>query len=339
MAVANVPDEEKRTMTAYEPLVSVIIPIYKVADTMDRCLKSVTLQTYDNLQIIMVDDGSPDSCPEKCDQWAESDGRITVVHQDNGGLSAARNTGLDIAKGEYYMFVDSDDFIEPTCIESLLAAAVRYDVKLSVCSIVKEGASHAVKAPAADEESVVSAADFFRRSPWHWEYIVAWNKLYAESLWNNVRFPVGRIHEDEYVFHRIIMQCDRIAVLPEPLYHYVFNSESIMHTSISVARLDRCEARIARMAFYASHGFRDLVPVTWGFVVEDIDAVIRQLSMSRELKARVVSVLGRLSALPCRSLRGLPWRSRCSIAIAKFSPSVWLNLHLAGKDLGRGVES
>lgn len=244
-----------------KPLISVIIPVYRVESTLDRCVRSVANQTYRNLEIILIDDGSPDGCPDLCDAWARRDGRIRVIHQRNQGLSAARNTGLSHMHGEYVAFVDSDDYVEPGFIELLLAALQRNKVDLAVSAILRETAdgtilTHHYGAPA---RSTVDVWDAHRcmtmRDGQGTSLIVAWNKLYVSRLWQSVRFPVGKLHEDEFVFHRIIAQCARVVLLPEELYHYVDTPKSIMNTGFSIRNLDRLEAKVDRVRFYTSMGY------------------------------------------------------------------------------------
>lgn len=260
-----------------KPLISVIIPVYRVEPTLDRCVRSVTEQTYRNLEIILIDDGSPDDCPGLCDAWARQDDRIKVIHQQNQGLSAARNTGLSHMHGEYVAFVDSDDYVEPGFVELLFAALKRNKADLAVSAILRERADGAVLKHhyGAPARSTVDVWDAHRcmtmRGKQGTSLIVAWNKLYVSRLWHSVRFPVGKLHEDEFVFHRIIAQCARVVLLPEELYHYVDTPKSIMNTGFSIRNLDRLEAKVDRVRFYTGMRYGPDVMAT------AVDALIWEL--------------------------------------------------------------
>ena len=221
------------------PLISVIVPVYKVEAFLQKCVDSIRNQTYECLEIILVDDGSPDNCGAMCDAFAAVDPRIRVIHKPNGGLSDARNAGIDIAQGEYFGFVDSDDWIEPDMYETLLTTALRENVKL-VCSgryDVYEGADRTLGlCPAKDE--VISGEELAKRI-FVWEGIdsAAWDKLYHRSLFRQIRYPVGRICEDLPTTYRIGLDAGRVAMVAKPLYNYFHRAGSITTAQMSDARL------------------------------------------------------------------------------------------------------
>lgn len=207
-------------------LISVIVPVYKVEQYLDECVSSIVNQTYKNLEIILVDDGSPDSCGKMCDNWAKKDTRITVIHKENGGLSDARNAGLDIFKGEYVAFVDSDDYVESNYIETLYTNIK--DADMCLCNITAFSENNQKKAVV--EKGIVDSDKFFEMmfSPETSQYsVVAWNKLYRRNLWDNVRYPFRKIHEDRYVSCDIISQCSKIVCLEDYLYWYRYHEGSI----------------------------------------------------------------------------------------------------------------
>lgn len=257
------------------PLVSVIVPVYNVERQLDRCVNSIVGQDYDNLEIILVDDGSPDQCPVKCDAWAEQDSRITVIHQKNGGLSAARNAGLDVMAGAYVAFVDSDDYVEPDYISRMLDAAQRHHADMVVCSIKHED-EHAV--PSSRNHSIVERDTVISgREGLHYlggdtaaDYVTAWNKLYAVRLWQEIRFPAGKLHEDEFTTYKIMDCCKTVVVVPDQLYHYVQNDGSIMHTTYSIRNLDRLEAWTQRLRYYRSRRYVELYDLTFALITWDL---------------------------------------------------------------------
>lgn len=239
-----------------EYLVSVIIPIYKVEKYLERCVSSIVGQIYNNLEIILVDDGSPDNCPAMCDEWASRDARIRVIHQKNGGLSAARNKGIDIAQGEFICFVDSDDYVEVTMIEDMVRAQKKHDVKLVLTnfkSINEDGTCAYDREQSPIRAGVYEAKEIFPRlyEYLNWYYVVAWNKLYHRSIFEELRFPVGRIHEDEYVISQVLWKAEKIACLEEEEYNYVFKRPgAIMAESQKIRYHFLFEALEGRHNFY-----------------------------------------------------------------------------------------
>ncbi|RSX51148.1 glycosyltransferase family 2 protein [Bifidobacterium callimiconis] len=265
-----------------QPLVSVIVPVYKVERQLDRCVTSLIGQSYRNLEIILVDDGSPDGCPQKCDEWASKDPRVSVIHQSNGGLSAARNTGIDAMTGEYVAFVDSDDYVEPDYIRLMLEAAQANNAEVVICSIHQED-DQTVASPdnhtITDHVTTLSGRACLARLGGDTvaDYVTAWNKLYAARLWKTIRFPVGKLHEDEFTTYRILAECATVVLVPDSLYHYVQNAGSIMHTEYSIRNLDRIEAWAQRLRFYRKRGYTELYAVTFNLITWDMPHAVKSL--------------------------------------------------------------
>lgn len=210
--------------------ISVIVPIYKVEAYLSKCIESVLAQTYTNLEIILVDDGSPDSSGEIAEAYAELDSRIRVIHKENGGLSSARNAGIDIAEGEYLAFLDSDDWIAPDTYEQMLAAAEKYDAPL-VCAgrfDVEEELGTTQKGLCPPEEECISGKELVRRIL-TWENVdsAAWDKLYRRELFREIRYPMGKVSEDMPTTYRIALDAGRAAMVPVPVYYYRHRAGSI----------------------------------------------------------------------------------------------------------------
>lgn len=215
-----------------EKLLSVIIPIYNVELYLDRCMESVINQTYKNLEIIMVDDGSPDTCPQKCDEWAKKDSRIKVIHKKNGGLSDARNSGIQLAKGEYIAFIDSDDFIEQNMYSVMIEAMERTDADISTCGryVFRNGVKR--ERHTFNEEVVLSpngAMEQLLRGGLIEE--ASWDKVYKRRLFFEIEFPVGEINEDVVIMPYIIERAERIVCTGKPFYYYCENPNSITHAN------------------------------------------------------------------------------------------------------------
>ena len=222
-------------------LISVIIPIYKVEEYLDECIDSIVKQTYTNLEIILIDDGSPDECPQMCDEWARKDNRIKVVHKANGGLSDARNAGLEIASGQYISFVDSDDYIRADMMEKLYAALIRENADIAACGILTcEGEKQTAwgcKDMVGTREQIYALLYSDTAYP-----VAAWNKLYRRTCWDILRFPVGKTCEDAFTTYQLIHSAKRIVMIPEAMYSYRIRPDSIMTSSFSVKKMDEEEA-------------------------------------------------------------------------------------------------
>ena len=214
-------------------LVSVIVPVYKVEPYLDRCVASILAQTYPNLEVILVDDGSPDNCPALCDAWAQRDARIRVIHEKNGGLSDARNVGLDAASGAYISFVDSDDYIAENFIETLYDLLHEYHTDISAVhwKLVYADAPE-VPAPLSSRNvTLFQGADAIRELFTEDTYACyAWNKLCKRELFDTIRFPVGRVMEDLGIAYKILFDAGQIVYSDEPLYYYYQRDGSTLHT-------------------------------------------------------------------------------------------------------------
>lgn len=210
--------------------ISVIVPVYKVEEYLPKCLDSILSQTDENLEIILVDDGSPDGSGAICDDYAARDARIRVIHQENGGLSAARNAGIDAATGDYLAFVDSDDYLESDAYERMLAAAKKFDVPVVVAGrwdvSGKTGEKEQGLCPNVEEK--ISAEELVGRIfLWDGCDSSACDKLFASWLLKEIRFPAGMVSEDLAVMYQILLQADFAAMLPAPIYNYYHRSGSI----------------------------------------------------------------------------------------------------------------
>ena len=194
-------------------IISVIIPVYKVEQYLEQCIVSVTRQTYQQLEILLVDDGSPDRCGTICDEWAKRDRRIKVIHKENGGLSDARNAGLKVASGTFIAFVDSDDFIMPTMLEQLLVALEQEHAEIAECDYITFSEEVPEKGVLIRKKTVgyeMKEAMSFLLDEYKFKYTV-WNKLYRREIFNCLQFEVGKIHEDVFFTYQAFGICKRVA--------------------------------------------------------------------------------------------------------------------------------
>ncbi len=231
--------------------ISVIIPVYKVEQYLPKCIDSVLAQTYTNLEIILVDDGSPDGCSDICDEYAALDSRITVLHKVNGGTAEARNYGLKLFFGKYIGFVDSDDYIHPLMFQKLHEALMQSKAELSICNFVSVDANgnrldeciSPIKTEVLSGEDIL-AKKMFEHHSHYWVLPVI--KLYSAQLFRSVGFINGRRREDEFILHEILLQCKSVSTIEDVLYFYFQRDGSAMHQNIGYAFLDGTIALLMR---------------------------------------------------------------------------------------------
>lgn len=245
--------------------ISVIVPIYNVELYLPKCIESIINQTYKDLEIILVDDGSPDRCGEICDEYALQDARIKVIHKENGGLSDARNAGLDVANGQYVSFIDSDDFINENFYETLEDMIVRYNADIVQCEFLKVDEYEVydfddVKELCDERVDLISSHsaldNLFNEK--YVNTVVVWNKLYKRCLFKEIRYPKGKINEDEYTTYKVIFNAKKIAETNRAMYYYVQRPNSIMGQGFNLKRLDILEAYYDRVLFFNENKLFDL---------------------------------------------------------------------------------
>lgn len=316
-----------------EPLISIIVPIYNVETYLERCVESLRTQTYANLEIILVDDGSPDGCPAICDAYAGKDIRIRVIHQENAGLSGARNAGIEIAKGEYLAFVDSDDYVTPDFIQSLYELLQETGCSIGQCRFayvqgeplksepnpsfrIYRGESLMEQLYGPEEEATY--------------FVVAWNKLYRRELFENIRYPLGRIHEDEATTYRLFHQGRKLAFLDRTLYGYYTENTGSITSVFSEKRLQWLDAHEERIAFFAKNGYERLLPQAYRklcdacitFYFRCTDEVKDAAQIRKGLKGR----LGKYQREGAGWIAGLPLRTRLGYRLFQMQPAVYARI-------------
>lgn len=242
-----------------KPLVSIIIPIYKVELYLKRCLDSILSQTYSNLEIILVDDGSPDRCPKICDEYAAKDKRIVVIHKNNGGLSEARNAGLDICKGDYISFVDSDDWVDEKYTEVLLNLAIKENADITIGeNIQTSGICNKPNNISKIQIYTSKEALYHLFNQNHTAFIISCGKLYRKELFSNIQFPIGKFHEDEFTTYILFYRSKKIIYTNSILYYYFRHSNSITG---SRHPWDVLEVFEQRYNFFKEKNEKDLLPL------------------------------------------------------------------------------
>jgi len=279
------------------PLISVIVPVYKVEPYLERCVESILAQTFSDYELILVDDGSPDRCPQMCDAYAGKDSRIHVIHQENGGLSAARNAGLDWifenSDSSWVTFIDSDDWVHPLYLEILLDAVTLCHQDISVCPPkfaeeyhLENYEKHHIPVHTQSSESFYQEVD---KAP-----NTAWAKLYKKELWQEIRYPVGKLHEDRFTTYKLLFLYERIAVVEVPLYYYFRNANGIVMSQWSPKRLDDLEAMEEQLKYFKTNSFEDAFVHTLKEYVHSLVYSLRNMKNKREFSRKAAEVRNKL---------------------------------------------
>lgn len=225
-----------------QPLISVIVPIYNVEDYLIRCVESIIHQTYNNLEIILIDDGSTDCCGKICDDYKEKDNRIKVIHKSNGGLSEARNVGLDNMTGTYVTCIDSDDFVSPFYISNLYTALCENHSDMASSWFVEYYDGDVIpnaQQLVGNQQEVLVREGYFKRLLYQdGVEISAWGKLYRSDFFNDVRYPVGKLYEDVPTTYLLVDKAEKIAVIPNVDYYYFQRENSIAQAKFSIRKMD-----------------------------------------------------------------------------------------------------
>lgn len=282
----------EETIMREEPLVSVIVPVYKVEQYLDECMQSIVSQTYRNLEIIVVDDGSPDSCPEKCEEWAARDSRIHVVHKENGGLSSARNAGIRVMHGRYVSFVDSDDIIELDMLEIMVDDIQQQHATIVVCgsTIIDENGSPYPQ-PHVVATKAYTSTDALLQMLYCTNYIpnTAWGKLYDRSLFegmNPIRFPDGLNSEDYYFNSIAYWRSQRVYVDGRQKYRYRKRSGSICTTmTLSEHTFDKITIADITNDQLRQEGFIDEKALQYHQAARCFDVLYTVLTLNADKKA------------------------------------------------------
>ncbi|WP_370774267.1 glycosyltransferase family 2 protein [Clostridium sp.] len=268
-------------------IISIIVPIYKVEKYLDRCINSILNQTFKDFELILVDDGSPDRCGDICEEYAKKDKRIKVIHKENGGLSDARNAGLDIATGKFIGFIDSDDFIHKDMYMILYDAIIKSKSDISQCkfkyfskedelnkNIINDGKYEIYNNIDAIEE-IIDNKNLNTN---------VWNKLYKRELFNDIRFPKGKIHEDEFVTYKVFYRAKTVSYVNKELYYYFSNDTGIMKNLNINSKFDWIEAIEERNEFLLSIKEKSLFNKSNSYLFFNLIKLRYNIKKSEELK-------------------------------------------------------
>ncbi len=308
------------------PLISVIVPVYNVAAFLPACIDSLLSQTLKDFELILVDDGSTDESPGICDDYARRDDRVRVIHKENGGLSDARNAGLDEARGTYVTLVDSDDLLTTDALEYLVGLARPADADIAVCQALRidEGGTvrgNYARGRCSDHLIEGNAACMTALFKDGHVGTMAWGKLYRRSLFDDVRYPKGKLHEDVYTTYKLIARAERMAVGGEAKYLYRIRSGSITQTTFSPRHLDAVAANLERYDFIRSH-YPQLARYAEAMIVYAANQCLLRMIKSRTAPADALSYLQR----QYRRHEGAFLRGRSGLPSKFFSLAAWVSV-------------
>ena len=315
-------------------LISVIVPVYKVEQYLDKCVQSIVDQTYKNLEIILVDDGSPDNCGKMCDEWAKKDSRIKVIHKENGGQSDARNAGMAVATGDWIAFVDSDDWIEPQMYQSM------YETMTTTSSDIVSCGAKRVWLDGRPSQEVLSVnrncvleqeAAIEAMITGNGLVQMPCNKLYRRSLSKGILFPAGLIHEDEFWTWQVVARAKRVAILRDSYYNYLQRSNSTMGIGFSEKRLLVVQAKNERQVYIekvvpkmTDIGRTDLTYTCMHLGIQVL-RTMRGKTAARNMKYLKDTI--RNYPISKEYLRTLTWKKRLHLQMIRslFVPVCWLH--------------
>lgn len=307
------------------PLISVIVPVYKVEPYLQRCVDSIRNQTYSNLEIILVDDGSPDRCGEMCDAFAKEDKRIRVIHKENGGQSSARNLGLDHMNGEYVGFVDSDDWIEPDMYEHLYDMLARHDAQISCCGVQRDYPSGKIgyfniHYPQDSQIRVYNKIEALREVLANFRITFSpCDKLYHKSVLADIRMVEGSIYEDMEVLPKWIERANTVVYDPTPKYHYIMTAESTIRGAYNLRRMVEADVALAKAEDYRVR-YPELYDVAMGRYIVICIRIIHSSYGVPECKQKrnelIAAVRGKW---PKGVLQTLSRNEKCKLSVLKVS--------------------
>lgn len=307
-------------------LISVIVPIYGVEKYLNQCVESIVRQTYRDLEIILVDDGSPDTCGAICDEWVSIDKRIKVVHKENGGLSDARNAGLQIATGELISFIDSDDYIEPLFFEALYNAMKETGAEIAECGtryVSEDGEELKIRTAQNGEfDTITALTKLIHQQGLHQ---TVWNKLYRREVIDGIWFAKGKYNEDEFWTYKVFDKAKKIVSVEKPLYNYLQRGSSIIGVGYNIRRLDGLDALYERMQYLSKYeNLRNLLYQSFALeCLWHLQSVLRTLKGEQRKKTsrKIVTMINETPKVKSKDLT-LNTKYKFWYGLLRFSPTL-----------------
>lgn len=269
------------------PEISIVVPIYKVEQYLKQCVNSILNQTYQNYLLILVDDGSPDMCGCICDEFAKKHDNIIVIHQKNGGLSAARNSGIEWAINhsncKWITFIDSDDWIHPQYLEVLYKSVIDDNVRISMCDglSTREREVEIKNVKGVVSKKWESCIAYEKR---YGTCMMAWGKLFDIVLFKDLRFPVGKLHEDAFTIYKLIFEVGNVSIVETPLYFYFYNNEGIMHSKWRPQRMDEIEGHEEQLKFLSTNNYIDAYRRELDAYIHVLSCQLKEINLNSDYK-------------------------------------------------------
>lgn len=314
--------------------ISVIVPVYNVEKYLSKCISSILEQSFTDFELILVNDGSKDSSGRLCDGYKEKDSRIKVIHQENTGLSAARNKGLEASEGKYVTFVDSDDFIHPNMLEVLYNNIREYNTDISVCGyhLVYEG-KQVSKNSGENNITLYTNIEGVKRIVEKSDtvMIISCGKLYKHILFSDTWFPVGKYHEDEFVTYKLLYKSNKIVVTDAKLYYYLQRSNSITGRTYSVRRLEKLEALEEAITFFKGKNNEELVCLSEFRYLFNIQIAYYRVKYEIKQNKEIMDKLRKqytqkFNEFATRNMRNIPLIKRMVLRFFNISPNIYCGL-------------
>lgn len=309
-----------------QPLISVIVPVYNVEAYLQQCVDSIRSQTYRNLEIILVDDGSPDRCGEMCDNYAAEDARIRVIHKENGGQAEARNIGLDAMHGEYVAFMDSDDWLVPDAIEKLYRNLIENDAQISCCGIAKymDGKITSYYNDKLDQFLVLNKLEALSLLPENTRITSSlWDKLYKAEIFAGLRMKTGMIYEDMQILAYCLARAERVVYTAEPMYCYRLSPNSTLRGNFSPRHFDAYRASSDRVAFYREEYPQVLPYAEMGHIRNCVNLLYGSWGRSDWKEYRKILVEELKKPLPPEVKNLLSAKDRLKVFLVRIHPAVF----------------
>lgn len=287
---------EKGMVINMKVLISIIVPVYKVERYLKRCIDSILNQTFSDFELILVDDGSPDNSGKICDEYETKDTRIRVIHKTNGGLSEARNYGIDCARGDYLCFIDSDDFVHCQYLEILYSILENSGADMSICgyslyhdSDTLNTEKYGLDIPYKEFSDELLYDEPFINHKWT-NLVCAWNKLYHRDLFKEIRYPVGKIHEDNFTYYKLMDKAKKVVYTDEKLYYYYMSENSISRSGFTDKRLHILQAYQEQIEYFKKRKKQRMVEISFEQYIYWIWTVLKEMKdCGREDSYRMIS--------------------------------------------------
>ena len=288
--------------------ISIIVPVYNVEKYLCKCIESILGQTFTDFELILVNDGSTDRSGEICDKYKYVDKRIKVIHKENGGLSSARNAGIDIAEGEYIGFIDSDDWIDLNMYNKLYNLAILNGADITQCNFQKVYDEATINEDSIEQNIRIinkneALKDLLECRELYIQSVVTWNKVYKKYLFENIRFPEGKIHEDEFTTYKVFDKANKLVRTNEKLYFYRQTPNSIMNSKFNKKRLDYFEALRQQLNYFKNYNneFYEMVLANYDMALRNTYFKAKNYMNDSEILNSIIKIQKELSVLIIKS--------------------------------------